>query len=169
MKKLLFISILCIACISSAVALVACRNDCKEIELMGAGDRIHDSYTFANRGVVLTEQENDKYKISGSVDYLSDIEVKKEFNISQDINHVIAIKLSNCSNIKTEPKEVEIKINGNTNYDSQHLNGSNYTFIILEARVDSTTTISVKWNSGAQPKVYTIYMSQDLQLLEKDS
>ena len=95
--------------------------------------------------------------------------MKEEFNISQDINHVIAIKLSNCSNIKTEPKEVEIKINGNINYDSQHLNGSNYTFIILEARVDSTTTISVKWNSSAQPKVYTIYMSQDLQLLEKDS
>ena len=153
-------------CITSAIALAACNNDeCKDIQLMGAGDRIHDSYTFANTGVTLIDKGDNNYEVSGSVEYLSDQNVKDEFEIAEDVNHVVVIKLSNCTNTKVVDNQVEISVNGVRNYDAEHLNGSNYTFIILEAKVGSTTTISVKWNAEAETKTYTIYMTEDLQLI----
>lgn len=164
MKKSIFMVAISAVCLSVAIGLAACKEDCKEIQLMGAGDRIHDSYTFANNGITLTDNGDNKFEISGSVDYLSDSAVKHEFDIAEDVNHIVAIKLTNCSSASVVEDEVEIEINGNRNYDAEHLNGSDYTFIILEARVDSTTTISVKWNAKAEPLVYTIYMSQDLTL-----
>ena len=164
MKKSIFIFILSAVCLSVAIGLTACKEECKEIQLMGAGDRIHDSYTFANNGVTLTDKGDNKFEISGSVDYLSDNLVKEEFDIAEDVNHVVALKLTNCSSTSVVANEVEIKVDGNRNYDAEHLNGTDYTFIILEAKANSTTTITVKWNASAQPKVYTIYMSQDLTL-----
>ncbi len=165
MKKSLLVFLLSVVCLGTAIGLTACKEDCKDIQLMGAGDRIHDSYTFANNGVVLTDKGDNKFEISGSVDYLSDSAVKQEFNIAEDISHVVAIKLSNCSSsTSVVADEIEIEVNGVRNYDAEHLNGSDYTFIILEAAVGSTTTISVKWNAGAETQVYTIYMSEDLIL-----
>ena len=165
MKKSILFFALSIISITAAITLAACKNDeCKDIQLMGAGDRIHDSYTFANTGVELTDKGDNSYEISGSVEYLSSQAVKSEFNIDADVNHVIAIKVSNCSNTSVVESEVEIEVNGVRNYDAEHLNGSNYTFVILEAKVGATTTISVKWNASAEPMVYTIYMSEDLEL-----
>lgn len=164
MKKSIITLIISIVCLSVAIGLAACKEECKDIELMGAGDRIHDSYTFANNGVTLTDKGDNKFEIGGSVDYFSDSAVKEEFGIAADVNHVVAIKLFNCSSTSVVEDEVEIEVNGNRNYDAEHLNGSNYTFIILEALVDSSTTISVKWNANAEPKEYTIYMSPNLTL-----
>ncbi len=168
MKKSIFVIILSAICLSVAIGITACESKCKDIELMGAGDRIHDSFTFANVGVVLTDKGENNFEISGSVEYLSDEKVKKEFSIAEDIHHVVAIKLSNCSSTSVDSSQVEISVNGNRNYDAEHLNGSNYTFIILEAKPNSTTTISVKWNKDAEPKEYSIFMSQDLELLNKE-
>lgn len=168
MKKSIFAIVLSVVCLSVAIGITACEGKCKDIELMGAGDRIHDSFTFANIGVELTDKGDNNYEISGSVEYLSDANVKQEFLIADDINHVVAIKLSNCSSTSVDSSEVEISVNGNRNYDAEHLNGSNYTFIILEAKPNSTTTISVKWNKDAQAKEYSIFMSQDLKLLDKE-
>jgi hypothetical protein len=39
----------------------------------------------------------------------------------------------------------------------------------LEASVGSTTTITVKWNADADEKVYTIYMSENLELLPQEN
>ena len=164
MKKNIICWFLAVGCVVSAAIISACKNECKDIQLMGAGDRIHDSYTFANNGVKLQDLGENNYEISGSVDYLSDTKVKEEFNISEGVNHVVAIKLSNCSNTVVKEDEVEIQINGVENYDAEHLNGSDYTFIILAAKVGATSTISVKWNKDAQAKVYTIHMSDDLVL-----
>lgn len=167
MKKTILMVVLSVIALGIAVGLTACKKEqCKEIQLMGAGDRIHDSYTFANSGVTLTETGENKFEISGSVDYLSDTAVKNEFDIAEDINHVVVIKLTNCSSAAVVKEEVEIIINGVRNYDAEHLNGSDYTFIILEAIVGSTTTISVKWNKDATPIVYTITMSDELVLKE---
>lgn len=168
MKKSIFAIFLSVVCLGVAIGITACENKCKDIELMGAGDRIHDSYTFANNGVVLTDKGDNNYEISGSVEYLSDESVKKEFSIASDINYVVAIKLSNCSSTSVDSKNVEITVDGNRNYDAEHLNGSNYTFIILEAKPNSTTNITVKWNKDAEAKEYTIFMSQDLKLLDKE-
>lgn len=167
MKKSIFAIILGAVCLSVAIGITACESKCKDIELMGAGDRIHDSYTFANSGVVLTDKGDNNYEISGSVEYLSDEKVKDEFSIAKDITHVVVVKLSNCSNSSVDSENVEITVDGNRNYDAEHLNGSNYTFIILEAKPNSTTKITVKWSKDAQAKEYSIYMSQDLKLLEK--
>lgn len=168
MKKSILVIFLSTICLSVAIGITACESKCKDIELMGAGDRIHDSYTFANSGVVLTDKGDNTYEISGSVEYLSDERVKEEFSIAEDINYVVAIKLSNCSSTSVDSKNVEITVDGNRNYDAEHLNGSNYTFIILEAKPNSTTTISVKWNKDAEVKQYSIFMVQDLKLLDKE-
>lgn len=164
MKKFIFVVAISAVCIASAIGLTACKNKCKDISLMGAGDRVHDSYTFANTGVTLKDLGDNKFEINGSVDYLSDDAVKQEFGIAENINHVIAIKLQNCDNTNVVADEVVIEVNGVENYDAEHLNGTDYTFIILEAKVGSTTTISVKWSAKAETKVYTIYMADSLQL-----
>lgn len=164
MKKAIITFAVALVALGSAIGLAACKTKCKDIELMGAGDRLHDSYTFANNGVILTDKGDNKYEISGSVDYVSDTELKEEFNINEDINHVIAIKLSNCGSDQLIADQVVINIDGVRNFDAEHLNGSNYTFIILEAKVGATTTISVKWNSSMDYKVYTITMANDLKL-----
>lgn len=168
MKRSLIVFIISAICLGVAIGVTACNNQCKDIQLMGAGDRIHDSYTFANTGVELTDNGENKYTISGSVEYFNNSVVKQEFGIEQDVNYVVAIKLTNCSSTTVVAEEVEIEVNGTRNYDAEHLNGTNYTFIILEAKVGATTTISVKWNSKAEQKVYTIYMSEDLELKPAD-
>ncbi len=166
MKKNIFMIVLGFAVLGAAIGLAACKDKCKDIELMGAGDRIHDSYTFANTGVGLTDMGNNKFEITGSIEYLSDSAVKTEFKIPEDVSHVVAIKLTNCSGVNIVKEEVKVEVNGTRNYDAEHLNGSNYTFIILEAKVGATTTISVKWNKDAEPMVYTIKMSDNLVLKE---
>ena len=64
---------------------VGCGNGkcCSAIELMGAGDRIHDSYTFANVGVKISSDKNNVYTISGSVEKIDNETVKKEFKIDK--------------------------------------------------------------------------------------
>ena len=78
------------------IILVSCgtNNTRKDIELMGAGDRIHDTFTFANLGVEIKETEKNVYEISGSVEKLDNEKIKQEFEIDEDINHIVAIKLS---------------------------------------------------------------------------
>ena len=110
------------------------------------------------------QDRGNKFEISGSVDYLSDARVKQEFHIDEDVNHVVAIKVCNCSGNKTNKDEVEIMVNGVRNYDAEHLNGDDYTFIILEANAGTTVTVSVKWNASMEPQVYTIKMADNLQL-----
>ena len=147
-----------------SISLIACSNveTKKDIELMGAGDRIHDTYTFANVGVELKETAKNTYLISGSVDKLDNSEVKGEFEIDEDVTHVVAVKLS--SNGKEVIKEkVVIKVNGVRNYDAEHLNADDYTFIILEANPNTSVSISVKWN-GEDENIYTITFEDDLIL-----
>ncbi len=161
MKKILSMILACFA----MILFVGCGNGecCKAIELMGAGDRIHDSYTFANVGVKIKDDGKNTYTIYGSVDKLENPAVKEEFKIAEDVTHVVAIKLSA---IKTQVKkdEVVITTNGNRSYDAEHLNGSDYTFIILEAIPGNTTTITVKWNKDAEELVYVVYFDTNLTL-----
>lgn len=163
MKIKRMFSVFLIAVIS--VVCCACCDGCtvKAIELMGAGDRIHDSYTFANVGTKIKDDGENKYTIYGSVDKLSDENVKTEFKIASDINYIVAIKLTSI-NTEVVKDEVEIYIDGARNYDAEHLNGSTYTFILLEAKADATATISVKWNSKAETLNYTIYFDSQLEL-----
>lgn len=143
---------------------VGCGSSCSDpIQLMGAGDKIHDSYTFANVGTVIKNDGKNTYTISGSVEKLEDENVKKEFNIAEDVSHVVAIKLC-AENDKVVKDEVEIYINGARNYDAEHLNGSHFTYIILEAKQNQTVSISVKWNSKSESKTYILYFSKDLIL-----
>lgn len=161
MKKFLSLMLLLVG----VLTLTACSTGggMKAIELMGAGDRIHDTFTFANTGVKIEETSNNVYQISGSVEKLDSMAVKKEFKIDEDVTHVVAIKLTA---IGTEVKEdeVTISVNGNKAYDAEHLNGSDYTFIILEAKPDSTATISVKWSKEDSEKIYIIYFANNLSL-----
>jgi len=144
---------------------VGCGNGkcCSAIELMGAGDRIHDSYTFANVGVKISSDKNNVYTISGSVEKIDNETVKKEFKIDNDVTHVVAIKLT-AIKTKVVKDEAQISVNGSRAYDAEHLNGSDYTFIILEAVPDNTSTISVKWNKDAEELNYVVYFSADLNL-----
>lgn len=147
-----------------ASCFVACGNGgLKAIELMGAGDRMHDSYTFANIGTKIKDDGKNTYTIYGSVEKLIDENVKTEFKIAQDIMHIVAIKLSAIDE-KVVKDEVEIYINGARNYDAEHLNGSSFTYILLEAKVGSTVSISVKWNNDADVINYILYFDQNLQL-----
>ena len=162
MKKVLKMTV-CL--IFSFMIFVGCAKteNVKAIELMGAGDRIHDTYTFANNGVSISDDGKNTYTISGSVEKLTNQSVKDEFDIVGDIEYVVAIKLT-AINEDVIKDEVVVSVNGVRNYDSEHLNGSNYTFIILEAIPDSTATITVKWNNSAEEKVYVVYFKADLNL-----
>lgn len=160
MKKIFnLILILCFA-----VVLVSCgTSKLKAIELMGAGDRIHDTFTFANNRVELKEESENVYRISGSVDKLVDEKIKSEFNISENITHVVAIKLTATDSNVVED-EVEIEINGSESYDAEHLNGTDYTFVILEAKPGVVVNVSVKWNKNDTQKNYIINFDQNLNL-----
>lgn len=146
------------------IVLVSCSNNCckNEIELMGAGDRIHDSYTFANVGVSIEREDESSYLISGSVEKFEDEKVKKEFSIDEDVTHLVAIKLS-ANGAEVEKDKVKITVDGVRNYDAEHLNGSDYTFIILEAKVGSSISIKVAWN-GEDEKDYNIKFDDNLLL-----
>lgn len=157
------IFILMLSLFLSAV-FISCSNAGKKkaIELMGAGDRIHDTFTFANVGVKLEETEDNVYRIYGSVEKLTDSEVKKEFKIDDDIENVVAIKLS-ANGEKVDKTKLSIKVDGIRSYDAEHLNGSDYTFIILEAVKGKTVSITVSWN-GEEEKGYVINFDENLTL-----
>ncbi len=146
------------------IVLVSCgnMNTRKDIELMGAGDRIHDTFTFANLGVSIREKETNVYEISGSVEKLEDEKIKKEFEIDESVSNVVAIKL--LANGKDVVKEkVSIKVDGVRNYDAEHFNGKDHTFIILEAVKGGQVSIVVSWN-GEEENNYIIKFSEDLVL-----
>lgn len=160
MKKILvlllsaFVSFMFVACTSS--------ESKKDIELMGAGDRIHDTYTFANTGVKLEEKEENVYRIYGSVEKLEDEAVKEEFNIDSDVMNVVAIKLS-ANGREVVKDKVSIKVDGIRAYDAEHLNGTDYTFIILEAVQNKSVSIAVSWN-GEDAINYVIMFDENLTL-----
>ena len=132
------------------------------IELMGAGDRIHDTYTFANNGVKINHSDNN-YVISGSVDKLTDENVKSEFDIENTVSHVVAIKLTAVDS-KVVKDEVEIQVDGSRAYDAEHLNGENYTFIILEAVPGQSVSVVAKWSNSDEEKTYIVRFAEDLNL-----
>ena len=146
------------------VIMVACgtNNTKKDIELMGAGDRIHDTFTFANIGVELKEKENNVYEISGSVEKIDNEKIKEEFEIDADVNNVIAIKLS-ANGQPVIKEKMSVKINGVRYYDDEHMNGSDYTFIVLEAAKNKTASIVVSWN-GEDENSYALQYSENLIL-----
>jgi len=159
-KKICLVLVLMI----TMVSFIGCDSSTiKPIELMGAGDRIHDSYTFANVGTNIKDNGNNEFTIYGSVDKLTNEAAKNEFNIASDITHIVAIKLM-AINESVSKNEVEVYIDGSRNYDAEHLNGMNYTFILLEAKPDSLVSISVKWNKDAETVTYKIYFDKDLKL-----
>ena len=146
------------------LSLVACNNSTsKSVELMGAGDRIHDTFTFANTGVKIKQIKENSYEISGSVDKIENENIKTEFKIDSDINHVVAVKIT-AFDTEVDESKVNISVNGLRNYDAEHLNGSDYTFVILEAVPDATVTITAKWNDSDPEEIYTIYFSENLEL-----
>lgn len=146
-----------------SLIFVSCsKQSSKDIELMGAGDRIHDSFTFANVGVKMEEMENNIYRIYGSVEELLDENVKTEFNIADDVTHVVVIKLS-ANGKKIDKDKLSIKVDGIRSYDAEHLNGSDYTFIILEAQKNKTVSIVVSWD-GNEEQDYIIKYDEDLVL-----
>lgn len=151
--------------IFTAFAATACGENktTNAIELMGAGDRIHDSYTFANTGVKLSSDGENVYTISGSVEKIDNEKVKKEFKIDDDVTHVVAIKLT-AIDCEVKKDEVEIMVDGSRAYDEEHLNGTNYTFIILDAIASRTATIKVKWSKDADEKSYVIKFADDIVL-----
>ena len=146
------------------VILISCgqMNTKKDIELMGAGDRIHDTFTFANVGVDIKEKEMNVYEINGSVEKLEDEAIKKEFDIDSDVTHVVAIKLS-ADGKEIDESKLEIKVDGVRSYDSEHLNGKDYTFIILEAVKGKSVSIAVSWN-GVDENNYILTFSEKLIL-----
>ncbi len=160
MKKL-FLFVLCFLI---PVIVVACdkKVEKRDIELMGAGDRIHDSFTFANLGVVLKEVEDNVFDVSGSVEKLVDENVKKEFDIDDEVTHVVSIKISANGKDVNEDK-VTIKVDGVRSYDAEHLNGRDYTFVILEAQKNKNVSIEVSWN-GEDKNTYVIRFNENLEL-----
>ncbi len=157
-----FCVVLCCILFSLVIASCSKMNKSKDIELMGAGDRIHDSYTFANSGVKIVEMEDNVYEIRGNVEGLTDESVKKEFDIDSDISHVVAIKLS-ANGKEIDREKLNIKVDGVRAYDAEHLNGSDYTFIILEAVKNKTISITVSWN-GEDKNSYVIKFDENLIL-----
>lgn len=157
-----FCVVLCCILFSLVIASCSKMNKVKDIELMGAGDRIHDSYTFANTGVEIVEMKDNVYEIRGSVESLTDENVKKEFDIDSDISHVVAIKLS-ANGKEIDKEKLCIKVDGVRAYDAEHLNGSDYTFIILEAVKNKTISIAVSWN-GEDENSYVIKFDDNLIL-----
>lgn len=160
MKKLWFIVLGFIL----PIVLVSCgqTNTRKDIELMGAGDRIHDTFTFANIGVDIKQKEEDVYEILGSVERLEDETIKKEFDIESDVNHVVVIKLSSNGKEIDETK-LKVSVDGVRSYDAEHLNGKDCTFIILEAIKGKSISISVSWN-GVDENNYVLIFNEDLIL-----
>lgn len=160
MKKI-FMMLMCFALV---VAISACseKNTKMDIELMGAGDRIHDTFTFANIGVELKEKEDNVYEISGSVEKLEDENVKQEFKIEEDVDNVVAIKLSANGRV-VEKEKISVKVDGVRNYDAEHLNGEDYTFVILEAVKGKAVSIEVSWN-GVDVESYVIQFSENLTI-----
>jgi len=152
--------------IFSLICLMVCigcsGSKTKAIELMGAGDKIHDTFTFANIGVEIKEKEENIYEISGSVEKLTEENVKDEFDIDEDVTHVVAIKLTAVDSTVVEEK-VKVYVDGSRAYDAEHLNGSNYTFIILEAKPGVLATVNVLWD-GENEKVYTVKFNENLTL-----
>lgn len=160
MKKIISLILICFTVISFTAC--GCRG-CKAIELMGAGDRIHGAYTFSNIGVEINEIDDNTYEISGSVEKLDSKSVKEEFSIASDVTHIVAIKLTAIDS-EVESEEVEITVNNIRAYDAEHLNGSDYTFIILEAKPDTSAEIKVKWNKEDKEKIYQVKFDKDLVL-----
>ena len=152
--------------IFSLICLMVCigcsGSKTKAIELMGAGDKIHDTFTFANIGVEIKEKEENIYEISGSVEKITDENVKDEFDIDEDVTHVVAIKLTAVDSTVLEEK-VKVYVDGSRAYDAEHLNGSNYTFIILEAKPGALATVNALWD-GENEKVYTVKFNENLTL-----
>ena len=146
------------------ICVVACSDVSlkKDIELMGAGDRIHDTYTFANVGVEIKEIGENTYKISGSVDKLESSAVKSEFDIDEDVMNVVVVKLS-ANGKEVVDDKVLIKINGVRSYDAEHLNGIDYTFVILEAVPGASVSIEVLWN-GKDKNNYVIMFDDNLSI-----
>lgn len=161
MKKFLC---LCLGFLSMFV-FVSCGKGkcCSAIELMGAGDKIHDSYTFANTGVKIKDDGSNTYTIYGSVEKLTDEKVKTEFGIKESVSHVVAVKLS-AINSEVKKDEVEIYVDGAENYDAEHLNGSDFTYIIIETVPSNTVSISVKWNKEMAKLTYIINFDSELVL-----
>ena len=144
-------------------SFVSCApGTAQAIELMGAVDRIHDSYTFANIGVKIKKTAEEVYTIYGSVERFENARAKQEFSIDEDVTHIVAIKLT-AVDCDVSQNEVEIMINGVRSYDAEHLNGSDYTFIIFEAVPGSSVTINVKWCSNNQ-KNYVVKFDESLIL-----
>ena len=160
MKKIL----LFVLCFVIPIIVIACGESGKrkDIELMGAGDRIHDTFTFANVGVDIKEKEMNVYEINGSVEKLEDEAIKKEFDIDSDVTHVVAIKLS-ADGKEIDESKLEIKVDGVRSYDSEHLNGKDYTFIILEAVKGKNVSIAVSWN-GVDENNYILTFGEKLVL-----
>ena len=146
------------------IVLVSCgqMNTRKDIELMGAGDRIHDTFTFANTGVEIKETEDNVYKISGSVERLDNDAIKEEFDIDSDINYVVAIKLS-ANGVTVDADKLNIKIDGVRSYDAEHLNGKDYTFIVLEVIKGGSISISGTWN-GLEDFNYVLIFDNNIIL-----
>lgn len=146
------------------LCVVACTKveEKKDIELMGAGDRIHDTYTFANTGVQIEEKEENVYRIYGEVDKIQDEKVKAEFDIDEEVTHVIAIKLS-ANGRNVEKEKVIIKVDGVRAYDAEHLNGDDYTFVILEAVNGKKVSMTVSWD-GKEELSYVISFDENLSL-----
>lgn len=159
--KRIFMMLMCFALV---VAISACseKNTKMDVELMGAGDRIHDTFTFANIGVELKEKEDNVYEISGSVEKLEDENVKQEFKIEEDVDNVVAIKLSANGRV-VEKEKISVKVDGVRNYDAEHLNGEDYTFVILEAVKGKAVSIEVSWN-GVDVESYVIQFSENLTI-----
>ncbi len=160
MKKIftLILSIM-LLCLVAACTKV---EEKKDIELMGAGDRIHDSYTFANTGVKIEEKENNVYRIYGEIEKLENNDVKKEFHINESVSHVVVLKLS-ANGKEVNKEKVLIKIDGVESYDAEHLNGDDYTFIILQVIKGTTVSITVSWN-GVDETNYVIMFDENLIL-----
>lgn len=146
------------------IVLVSCgmNNTKKDIELMGAGDRIHDTFTFANLGVEIKEKETNVYEILGSVEKLEDKKIKEEFEIDEEVNNVVAIKIS-ANGKEVDKEKVSVKIDGVRNYDAEHFNGTDYTFVILEAIKGKQVSIVVSWN-GEDEVSYVLQFSNNLIL-----
>ena len=146
------------------IVLVSCgmNNTKKDIELMGAGDRIHDTFTFANLGVEIKEKETNVYEILGSVEKLEDKKIKEEFEIDEEVNNVVAIKIS-ANGKEVNKEKVSVKIDGVRNYDEEHFNGTDYTFVILEAVKGKQVSIVVSWN-GEDEVSYVLQFSNNLTL-----
>lgn len=146
------------------IVLVSCgmNNTKKDIELMGAGDRIHDTFTFANLGVEIKEKEANVYEILGSVEKLEDKKIKEEFEIDEEVNNVVAIKIS-ANGKEVNKEKVSVKIDGVRNYDAEHFNGTDYTFVILEAIKGKQVSIVVSWN-GEDEVSYVLQFSNNLIL-----